>query len=101
MLEEEFDIPMTETLEEEVLHMCDLSRGVMEKGIAKGMEKGRAEGMEKGIAKGRAEGITDGIFRSLKNLIKNMNVSIEQAMAVLEIPAAEQQRYADLLEQQP
>ena len=60
--------------------MCNLSKGMMEKGMAKGM--------------------TNGILTSIKNLVKNMGVSVEQAMAVLEIPEAERQKYMDLLEQQ-
>ena len=49
--------------------MCNLSKGVREKG--------------------RAEGVVDGILSSIKNLVKNMGVSVEQAMSVLEIPEAE------------
>lgn len=56
--------------------MCNLSKGVEEKGIAKG------------------------ILASIKNLVKNMGVSVEQAMSVLEIPEAERQKYMDLLERQ-
>lgn len=58
--------------------MCNLSKGVREKG--------------------RAEGMANGILASIKNLVKNMDVSVEQAMSVLEIPEAERQKYMDLLE---
>ena len=67
---------MTQTMEREVSVMCNLSKGVEEKGIAKG------------------------ILSSIKNLVKNMDVSVEQAMSVLEIPEAERQKYMDLLERQ-
>ena len=67
--------------------MCNLSKGVMEKGLA----KGRAEG--------RAEGMADGILASIKSLIKNMGISVEQAMSMLDIPETEQQKYVDLLKQ--
>ena len=60
--------------------MCNLSKGVREKG--------------------HAEGVADGILSAIKNLVKNMGVSIEQAMSVLEIPEAERQKYMDLLERQ-
>ena len=36
ILENEFNIPMTETLETEVEHMCNLSDGVEQKGIEQG-----------------------------------------------------------------
>jgi len=60
--------------------MCNLSKGVEEKGIAKGM--------------------ANGILISVKNLVKNMGISVEQAMSVLEIPEAERQKYMDLLKRQ-
>ena len=40
ILEREFQIPMTEKLEMEVEHMCNLSDGVEQKGIEKGIEIG-------------------------------------------------------------
>ena len=60
--------------------MCNLSKGVEEKGMAKGLTKG--------------------ILDSIKNMVKNMGVSVEQAMSVLEIPEAERQKYMDLLKRQ-
>ncbi len=96
--------------------MCNLSKGVREKGIAEGMAKGRAEGMAKGraegMAKGRAEGIakgrvegmakgmTDGILLSINSLMETMGLSIEQAMTALKVPEAERPKYMTLLEQQ-
>ncbi len=64
--------------------MCNLSKGVEEKGIAKGM----------------AAGMTNGLLTSIKNLVKNMGLSAEQAMSVLEVPEAERQKFMDLLERQ-
>lgn len=46
ILEEDFNIKMTQTLESEVSLMCNLSKGVEEKGIQKGIQKG----LDKGIA---------------------------------------------------
>jgi len=45
----------------------------------------------------KAEGIAEGIVSSIKNLGKNLGLSIEQAMAVLEVPEAERQKYMELL----
>lgn len=84
ILQDEYDIQMTRTMEQEVSVMCNLSKGVM----------------EKGMEKGRAEGIVSGILSSIKSLIKNMGISVEQAMSVLEIPEGDRQKYLDLLEQQ-
>ena len=84
ILQDDYDIQMTQTMEREVSVMCNLSKGVMEKG----MEKGRAEGM------------TNGILSSIKNLMETLGFSIEQAMAALKIPESERQKYMDLLERQ-
>ena len=83
ILQDDYDIQMTRTLESEVSVMCNLSKGVEEKGIAKGM----------------AAGIANGILAAIKSLVKNMGISAEQAMSVLEIPEAERQNYRDLLKQ--
>lgn len=88
ILQDDYDIQMTRTMESEVSVMCNLSKGVMEKGIAKGMEKGRAEGMEKGI------------LTSIKNLMETMGWTLDQAMTALKVPEAEQQTYRSLLEKQ-
>lgn len=96
ILQDDYDIQMTRAMEEEVSVMCNLSKGVEEKGIAKGIARGRAEGR----AEGHAEGMANGILSSIKNLVKNMGVSVEQAMSVLEIPEADRQKYVDLLNRQ-
>ena len=53
ILERAFNIPMTETFESEVDDMCNLSQGVAEEAMQKGIEKGRQEGIQKGIEQGR------------------------------------------------
>ena len=88
ILQDDYDIQMTRTMESEVSVMCNLSKGVMEKGIAKGMEKGRAEGMEKGI------------LTSIRSLMETMGWTLDQAMTALKVPEAEQQTYRSLLEKQ-
>ncbi len=80
ILQDDYDIQMTQTMEREVSVMCNLSKGVEEKGMAKGM--------------------TNGLLTSIKNLVKNMGLSAEQAMSVLEVPEAERQKFMDLLERQ-
>ena len=73
--------------------MCNLSQGIVEKGIAQGMEKGMAQGMEKGMAQGMEKGAFSATLDSLRRLIANAGMSAEQAMNVLEIPTAERPRY--------
>ena len=49
ILERDFNIPMTETFESEVDDMCNLSQGVAEEAMQKGLKQGRQEGIEQGI----------------------------------------------------
>ena len=52
VISEEFDIPMSEQLSDEVDDMADLSKGVFERGYNRGLELGREQGIEKGIEQG-------------------------------------------------
>jgi len=80
ILRNDYNIQMTQTMESEVSVMCNLSKGVLEKGLTRGR--------------------VEGILSSIKSLMETMNFSIEQAMAALKIPEAERQEYMDLLEKQ-
>lgn len=55
--------------------MCNLSKGIEEKGIK--------------------EGIKEGILSSIQNLMESMGWSAEQAMAALKIPESEQIQYVN------
>ena len=84
IMQDEFGIPITEEMERTVTEMCNLSEGVENRGI------------EKGMAKGRAEGVMD----SLHNLMDSMNWTIEQAMSALKISDEDRQKYQELLSKQ-
>lgn len=73
ILQDDFNIKMTKELESEVLLMCNLSKGIEEKGIK--------------------EGIKEGILSSIQNLMESMGWSAEQAMAALKIPESERVQY--------
>lgn len=77
ILEQDFDIPMTETLERQVSDMCNLSEGIM--------EKGRKEGSESALA------------ASIKSLMDKLKMTAEQAMDALSIPESERQKYKALI----
>ena len=63
LLKDEFDMDTNIDMEEELRTMCNLSTGIYEQGIEKGMERGRAEGMERG----REEGKADIVVEMLRN----------------------------------
>ena len=53
------------------------------------------------VSKGVEEkGVAKGILSSIKNLMETMGLTIEQAMAALKVPEGERQKYMDLLERQ-
>lgn len=70
-MQNDFNIKMTRELESEVLLMCNLSKGIEEKGIK------------------------EGILSSIKNLMESMDWSAEQAMTALKIPESEQVQYVN------
>ncbi len=83
ILQNDFGIQMTRTLESEVRNVCNLSKGVEERGIAIGIERG----------------IEQGILSSIENLMETLKLTAKQAMEALKVPEAEQPKYASKLKQ--
>lgn len=83
ILENDFNIPMTKEIQEEVAEMCNLGMAVELKGV----EKGVAQGIKQGIEQTRLEDI--------KNLMSTLNLTIQQAMDALKIPKDEQAHYSE------
>ena len=50
--------------------MCNLSKGIEERGIEKGIEKGRQEGIEKGRQEERQRGI-----QAMVSALKDLNIA--------------------------
>ena len=81
ILRDDFNIAMTKTLESEVSAMCNLSKGVEERGIAIGLERGTE--------------ITT--LNAIRNLMETLKMTAEQAMEVLKVPEAEKVKYVGML----
>ena len=64
-------------------------------------EDGLKEGRAEGHAEGRAEGMTDGALKVIRSLMKNMGLSVEQALVTAGIPEAERPHFEALLQQNP
>ena len=62
-------------------------------------ENARKDGLQQGLQKGHAEGLTEGTLQSIQNLIKNMGLPAEQAMAVLGVSEIDRTKYAEMLRQ--
>ena len=80
ILEEEFHIAMNEDMEMEVRQMCNLSKGVENRGIR--------------IIQGREEEK----LNSIRSLMKKLNLTLEQVMDVLDVPKSEQENMRICLE---
>ena len=65
--------------------MCNLSKGVEERGIARGL----AQGLERGLE--------TGTLNAIRNLMETMKLTAEQAMEALKVSEAEKVKYAGML----
>ena len=98
IIKEEYDIPIEQTIEQEVDVMCNLSQGIKEAGIAEGREEGRVEGREEGREEGRVEGRSEGRAEEiietgyefglseqdiLERLQKKLSISLQKAQEYL------------------
>ena len=68
--------------------MAELKKEAIEEGLAEGREEGRAEGFEQAQ------------IQAIRKFMKNMDVSMEKAMEVLEITENEREKYRQLVENQ-
>ena len=80
ILQNDYDIQMTQTIEREVSVMCNLSKGVREKG--------------------HAEGVAENTLMSIKNVMETLGLTIEQAMAALKVPEIDRPKYVKQLNNQ-
>ena len=81
----EYDIPVEEKIREDVSVMCNLSKGIEEKGIAIGEERGIRLGEEQGI------------LSSIRKLMSNLKMNLEQALDTLEISEEEKPKYREMI----
>ena len=79
ILQDDFGIAMTKILEREVSAMCNLSKGVEERGIAFGVETTT--------------------LNAIRNLMETLKLTAEQAMEALKVPETEKIKYRGLLKE--
>ena len=76
-LQEEFQLPMTVEIDQEVSDMCNLSLGLWEEAVT----KGKHEGMLLGEEKGRLEGRFEARIESLRDMILDGFTTIDKLRA--------------------
>ena len=77
----------------EVSEMCNVSSGVYDKGMNRGIALGRKEGITLGMNKG-AEQST---LKSITMIMSNLNLNADQAMDILEVPDEKREYYKGML----
>ena len=65
--------------------MCNLSKGVEERGIAIGLERGLERGIETTT------------LNAIRNLMETLKLTAEQAMEALQVPKEEKAKYVGML----
>lgn len=93
ILEEEYGLKLTHELENEVREMSSLGQGVFDRGV----EKGLAQGLAQGLVQGREEGQVQARIEMVRTIMKNLNLSLEKALQVLDIPEDQYELYLKIL----
>ena len=81
ILQDDFDIPMTQQLERRISDMCNLSEGVYQKGIEKGIEKGAEKQL----------------ISSIKSLMTTLHFTLDQAMDALQIDPKDRGKISSMI----
>ena len=81
ILDKKFDFDMSPDDKKEVSEMCNVSRGVLDKGMALGRKEGITLGMDKST------------LNSISKMVATFNVTIDQAMDILEVPDEKREYY--------
>ena len=101
ILQEEYGITLTRDMRKELKAMSGLMQPAVDmaarKAAAKAAEEARAIALEEGKDVGIKEGTEKTRLSSIRNLMKNMKWTAQQAMEALGIPTDEQPKYAALI----
>lgn len=87
-MQDDFGIPMEPVMEREVNNMGSFSDAFFARCVEQGLEQGIAKDLDEGVAK------------SIRMLSENKDISAIEAMNLIGIPKAEQQKYLDILKPQ-
>ena len=92
VLEEDYDIQMSKTMEEEVNTMCDLGSGLAKKHYSNGFNNGFNNGFDNGFSGGQIE--------LIQNYMHTHDLSAEKAMEALGVAQKDRLRYAEMIKKQ-
>lgn len=93
VLEDQLGPRLADEFKGDAEHMGSLGEWVWEQGIERGLEQGMEQGLEQGLERGGQQAVV----ASIRSMAKNLSLSAEQAMDVLEIPENRRHVYCSLL----
>lgn len=70
--------------------MCQASRGLS---MCELLDKYENRGLERGISQGISQGKIETLLQNIQALMKNMKVTAEEAMKILDVPVEERAEY--------
>lgn len=91
-----YGITMTQTLDEEVETMCNLSQGVYEKGKIEGKIEGKTEGKIEGRIEGRIEGISE----CVKNIMEKNGMDLYDVLDMIGVEKNLQSQVIELIQKE-
>ena len=75
----------------------DEQRQRIEDATREGLEQGIEQGLEQGREQGREEGVEQGKMESIQKLSKNLKITVQEAMELLDISDENQKRYLKMM----
>ena len=85
ILKDEFDMDTTTDIEEELKTMCNLSTGIYEQGMVRGLEQGMVRGLEQGMVRGLEQGRQEEKINTVLKMLRG-NLPLETIVQISEIP---------------
>ena len=89
ILQEEFSIAMTKTMESEVLGMCNLSQGIWDKA----WDEAWGEAWDEAWGEAWDEATLKTNLKAIQNLMESLDITAEKAMEALKIPTEQREMY--------
>ena len=86
ILEEKYDIIITDKFREEMEVMCNLSEGILQQGIEEGLAQGIKQGLSQGLSQGIEVGKLDSTVQHVKSLMEELpDLDVYKAMDLLKV----------------
>lgn len=99
IMENEYDIEISDNIERSVREMCNVSEGLVNRCLAKGLEQGIAQGLEQGLEQGAVTKLINLVIKkvqkgkSLAQIADELETDIEEITPIYEAVLQEEPEY--------